>query len=567
MPERTPARFGWDKGYWPNTALVAGVQGVLVGGQNVWNRGTGRLVSSKGFGDSVANSGGVNPLMNVGGTYGGLTEGGSIAQAFGDGIYFFAGAGEAFVEGVSKGVVTANSVTIWTGAIAVKAGVHQPGAPTIEVGTGTDCRCKGLYSIAITAIRDITGGESTISPPSNVIQTNHKDIVIESLGSMPAAATSIGIYVTKRGFGEIGPYFHLYDVELPLTLPYVIQIPDDNQTGWNDGMLGDLAPLDFTPPPPCTHCFVINACVVAAGCYGGAGLSPSYPNNPDAYPVRFTLFIPGGGSVTAVKGSGVEGAVMVCTGSSVNLVTASQSDIQPLNIRPIWPTTGVVSGNQITTVGSEIFAWIGMRGPVRDSTGSSDDPGDEATAFAEPVMKFFEQNGYSAENTVLTYDPASDSVFYVNGTIGIGFCRYLHQWHTPFIFPAEIVTGVTDTANGRALFSDDGGNLYELETGIGTTWSTLGQFTGGDFAGFGKTIIGVRGMVSASCQMDVYTDMDVTTPNPEGAALAAAPNHGEFHHVNIQDVKSFGIGFSGTDAGGTEVWGAEILDIVHPVRL
>ena len=575
MPERTPSRFGWNRGYWPNTALVAGEQHVIVGGQNVWNRGSGRMVSSKGFGASVANSGGVNPLMNVGNTYGGVVGGGEIVQAFGDGIYFFAGTtgNTAYVQGVSRGVVLANSITIWTGAIAVKAGVRQPGAPIIDVNTASakgSSHNKGVYSVALTAIRDLTGGESTISPPSNVVTTNYHDIRITALGTMPSAASSVGIYVTKRGFGEFGPYFHLYDEELATLqagLPYIIQVEDDPLTGWIDGQVGGLAPLDFTPPPPCNHCFVINAVVVAAGCYGGAGLSPSYPNNPDAYPVRFVLFVPGGGSITAVKGSGIEGAVLVCTGTSVNLVTASQSDIQPLNIRPIWPTTGVVSANQIATVGREIFAWVGTRGPVRDDIASEGDPGDEATAFAEPVMKFFEQNGYNASNCVVVYDPASDSVFYVNGTVGVGYCRYLRQWHTFFTFPAAIVTAVTDTLNGRALFSDAGGNLYELETGTGTTWSLISQMQGGDFASFIRTIVGARALVSASCRLDLYSNLDIVTPNAFGTNLAAGPNHGVFHHLNAPDVKSFGWGLSGTDAGGTELWAVESLDVTHPVRI
>ena len=570
MPERTPSRFIWPRGYWPNTALVTGVPQVLVGGQNVWNRGSGRMVSSKGFGASVANSGGVNPLMNVSDTYGGLTLGGSIVQAFGAGIYFFAGAGTAFVGGVSKGAVSGGTITIYTGTSTVQAGLLPPGAPTIDaVTTGPRTSyCKGVYAIALTAIRSLTGGESSVSPPSDEVTTLRRDIRITALGSIPSGADKIGIYGTKRGFGEIGPYFHLYDETIAsMTFPYVIKFPNASTTGWTDGMLGGLAPLDFSVPPTCTFCFAINACIVAAGCYGGAGLSPSYPNRPEAFPARFVLFVPGGGTITAIKGSGIEGAVLVCTSNSVNLVTASQSDIQPLNIRPIWPTTGIISANQLATVGRELFAWVGMRGPVRDDIASEGDPGDEATAFAEPVMKFFEANGYSQSNCIVCYDPASDTVFYVNGTIGVGYCRYLRQWHTPFTFPVAIVTAVTDTTNGRALFSDSSGNLYQLETGTGTTWSAISQLQGDDFASFIRTLIGARAMVSASCRLDIYTDLNIITPNAYGTNLTAAVSHGTFHHLNIPDAKSFGVGLSGTDAGGTEIWGVEMLDVTHPVRI
>lgn len=572
MPERTPSRFEWSGGYWPTTAKVVGRPSVLLAGQNLWNRGSGLLVSSRGFGSPLFNSGGVNPLLNVADTWGGLTGGGSITQAFGEGIYFFAGTGDAYVNGGFVGSVEGGTVTIWTGSDAVEAGLVPPGAPEIEVDLNSqkNAFAKGLYSIGLTAIRSITGGESSVSAPSNAVTTRYHTIQITALSDMPTDPTidRVGIYATKQGFGEIGPLFHLYDVDIAdLTLPFDLQLPGFPRAGWTDGMLGDPAPLDYSPPPPCTFCFSINAVIVAAGCYGGAGLSPSYPNIPEAFPARFVAFIPGGGTVTAVKGSGIEGAVFVCTASSVNLVTASQSSVSPLDIRPIWPNTGVVSANQICIVGGEIFAWVGMRGPVRDSMGGGGDPGDEATAFAEPVMKFFEANGFSASNCIVVYDPGSDTVFYVNGTNGIGYCRYLRQWHTPFTFPVSVVTAVTDTVGGRALFSDSGGALYAVETGTGSSWSMVSQFQSDGLAAFIKTVIGARAMVGTSCRLDIFSDLNIITPNSQGANLTAGTSHGTFHHLNVQDVKSYAVGLSGTDAGGTELYGVETLEIVHPVRV
>ncbi len=81
MPERSSSRFGWPKGYWPTTAKVMGMDGCLLGGMNLWNRGNGLLVSSKGFGASVGSAGAVNPLLNIADKWGGLTGGGSITQA------------------------------------------------------------------------------------------------------------------------------------------------------------------------------------------------------------------------------------------------------------------------------------------------------------------------------------------------------------------------------------------------------------------------------------------------------------------------------------------------------
>jgi len=570
MSDRIPARFFFENGYWPSTAPIFGVPHTLLAGKNLWVRGKGLLITSKGFGGSVASSGGVNPLLNVASTYGGLSGGGSIVQAFGNGIYFFAGSGFARVGGVTLGAVQGGSVTIYTGSSAVAAGLLPPGAPTIA-DSGVAGHNNGAYSIAVTGIRSLTGGESSVSAPSNVISVTNHGINITALPGLPAGANKIGIYATKRGFGSIGPYFHLYDTTIP-TLPYTIQVPNDTTPGWIDAQLGDLAPQTFSVPPTCGFCFAINSVIVAAGCYGGAGLSPSYPNKPEAYPVSFVLFIPGGGTITAVKGSGVEGRVLVCTASSVNLVSASQSTISPLNVYPIWPTTGVVSANQIATVGGEIYAWLGTRGPVRDrySLGGSSyrDPNDEATSFAAPVMQFFAANGYAAGNVVVCYDPASDSVFYVNGSIGISYNRYLAQWNTPMDMPASIVTAVTDTVNGRALFSDSAGNLYTPETGGGTGWSLVSQFQAGDFAAFGKTFIGAESIADVAHRLDIYSDLNLSTSNAQGTNISQGANQtGQFKHLDIQEIHSFAIGMSGSDAGGKQVVGAEGLFIEHPVRI
>ena len=575
MPEREPlARFIWPRGYWPTTALAMGMPDCVVAGQNLWNRGQGLFTTSKGFGGSVLSSGGVNPLLNVAGTFGGLTGGGSITQAFGAGVYFFAGAGNAIVGGTLLGPVQGGTVTIWLGtAPTVAAGLHIPGSAVIA-DSGAGGHNNGAYSIAITAIRHATGGESSIGPPSNVISvTNHGIKVVSPIPSIDSAADRVGIYATKRGFGSIGPYFHLYDeLKVNFVNGYVIQVPGDATPGWIDAQLGDLAPFDFSLPPPCTFCFAINSVIVAAGCYGGAGMSPSYPNRPEAYPARFVVFTPSGAPITAVKGSGVEGGVLVCTSRSIDVVTAGQSTTSPLNIRPKWPNTGVPSANQICVIGDEIYAWIGR--PVKDSSaagsylsGVATDPGEQASRFAAPVFKFFDANGYSAnQNIVVCYDGPRDCVWFINGSVGISYNRWNGEWNLPMTMPANIVTAVMDvSAANRALISDASGNLYTPETGSGTSWTLVTQMQGDSF---GKTIIGARAMIGAgaSCRMDIYRDLDIVTPAVGGANLVAAANHGTFHHLDLQNVKTFGVGLSGTDSGGRELYGVEVGYNKHPVR-
>lgn len=572
MPERERYRFSWENGYFPSTAKIVGVPNCLLGGRNLWARGKGLMAIAKGFGSAVATSGGVNPLLNTANTYAGLTGGGSITQAFGAGIYFFAGSGQAYVGGVSIGSVLGGTITIRIGSSTVQAGLAPPGAPTIA-DSGAAGHNNGLYSIGVTARRALTGGESSVSPPSNPLSVSNHGIKITALPGMPSGADSVGIYATKQNFGDIGPLFHLYDESLSVINAaiagggYVIKFSNDVTPGWIDLQLGDLAPLDFTVPPTCTHCFSCNAVVVAAGCYGGAGLSPSYPNKPEAYPVRFVLFIPGGGTITMVKGSGIEGAVLVGTSSSLNLVTASQSTISPLDINPIWPTTGVNSANQIATITGEIFAWIGR--PIRDSLTSNRDPGDEASSFAASVFKFFQTNGYAGSvNVVVCYDPDNDAVWYINGSVGIAYVRWLGQWTAPMDMPASIMTGVTDNVNRRALFSDAAGNLYQPETGIGTNWSLVTQMQGGSFI---KSLIGGRGMVDTALpvsRQDIYTDLNVATPDPAGTNFTLLPGHGVWQDLGwLQDVESVAVGMSGFASGGQELYGYDLIYLENKNRV
>ena len=152
MANRTPAKFTAENGMYSNTGRINGATNCLINARNIWVRGKNRIVSSKGFGIPVANSGGVNPLLNVEQGYGGLTGGGSIFNAFAPGVFFFAGIGNAFVQGVSKGSVLGGSITIWTGSAAFAAGLLPPAAPHIA-DSGAAGHNNGSYSIAITGIR------------------------------------------------------------------------------------------------------------------------------------------------------------------------------------------------------------------------------------------------------------------------------------------------------------------------------------------------------------------------------------------------------------------------------
>lgn len=569
MPERTPTKATFEKGYWPTQ--MSFIPGTLIDALNLYVRSGGRLETSKGFGAN-GSSGGVGVLQALAGTHGGLSTNGSITQAFGAGVYFFAGSGTAFVGGVSKGAA-GSSVTIYTGSTTVNAGFASvPTAPTIG-DSGGPGHNNGAYSIALTAIRSSTGAESSMGAPSNVISVaNHGINIINPsplpIFTLPAGADKIGIYGTRRGFGSSGPYFHLYDVAWPQSLPYPIQIPGDTTAGWFDGQLGDLAPLDYNPPPPCTFVLAMNTVIVAVGCYGGAGLSPSYPNKPEAYPPQFVVFIPGGGTVTACKSTGIEGAVLVATTSSMNLVNASGSPTGPIQIRQIWPTTGVLSGDQFCVAEDEIYAFLGGRGAVRSSIGaySGQDLGDDASSFAEPVTKAFNDNGFTAGNTTVAYDPKNDAVWYMAGTVGVSYCRNTGKWNSVHTLPVTITTATT-VANDM-LASDSAGNLYTPEKGAGTTWYGVPAFQGGSTVNYPKTLVRLAASASESIRLDVLNNPDnLSSIATGGSNITAGGPFSRFKHLNIPNLSAYSIKFSGTDSGGQTIRLIEAQHVEHPVSV
>ncbi len=542
MPSRQNLPFDISHGY---IATQNGfIPGAIFSGANCWFRGLNHIESSKRFGTS-GNSGGVGVLANVAATHGGLSTSGNVVQAFASGVYFAAGTGTVYVGGSSLGSMTGNIAIYVSGALSA-AGLTSPGAATIA-DTGSTGHNNGSYSIALTAIRSTTGGESTIGAPSNVLTVSNHGIKITALPSLDSKADKIGIYVTRRGYGQTGPYFHLYDVTIP-TPPYTIQVPGDSIAGWVDAQLGDLAPLDYSVPPSCTFVAVLNSVIVAVGCYGGAGLSPSYPNKPEAYPVRFVVFIPGGGTITACKSSGIEGAVLIGTASSMNLVTATASTISPLQIRQIWPTTGVASGNQFCVYKDTIYAYLGVRGAVRSSLYSDLD--ESSGHFAVNVQKAFADNGFTTANTIVAYDPVNAAIWYMSGTKGYPFMLDTEEWSPEQTLPATVTSAVT--VGGVMLMQGAAGALYTPEAGAGGAWNFVPGFV--DFGGMYATMTRIGGEASGSVTLNVLDrPNDLTHVAAGGASIPLTSTQIALSHVNVPLLRNASIQASGNDTGGVQV--------------
>ena len=541
MPRRVDKLFSWTAGYIPTQAKTSGIPGSIIDGLNVWIWGAGLIESAKGWG-SNGSSGGANPLMNVGNTHGGCTGGGTVVDAFG--TTWVEGLGTALKGGASLGSASSALQLLRSGSL-VPAGLAQPSAPTLT-DSGVAGKNDGSYSVAITAIDQITGQESTRSLPSNVQLVTLKKIHIAFPATVASNQTHWGVYCSFKNFGATGPWFHLTDVPIS---------PTSVNLDWYNGELGDLAPIDYFPPPTGTHCFALNNVMNSAGCYGGSGIGPSIPGKPGAYPPDFTVFIPGGGSITSCKATGFAGSVVISTASSVTSVVATNSPITPITVRQIWPTTGFLSGSAWCVIEDEIYGFSGQRGAVRTQ---GDGPPD--TSFAHSMHAFFAANGFTASNTTVGYDPKTDSVVFASGTRAACYYRAGGYWHTPQSISGA-VTGAT--VGGTLLLDVGGGTLNSPELGSGTTGFATFSFEGAGSPEWNHTIVRARASANGTSQLDILTDLDLSTS--ASGALSLGAGHSQWFHLRIANAKTFSAKWSFTSVAGASLYETLLQVIPHRV--
>lgn len=531
MGQRISREFHWNEGYIPTQTKAGGIPGSIIDGLNAWVWGAGLLESAKGFG-SAGSSGGANPLMNVGNTHGGWTSGGTVVEAFG--TTWAQGVGAPYKGGVLLGTGAVNNTLLMlrSGAL-IATGLPQPTAPVIS-DSGVAGVNNGSYSIVITAIDKTTGQESTRSLSSNIVVVSLKRILVtyDNGGALLAPnQTHWGIYASFRNFGATGPWFHVTDK--PAGNP-------SNQFQWSDGDLGEEAPIDHDLPPQGSHCFALNNVMVSAGCYpiGGSGLGPSVPGSPGAYPPDFTVFLPGGGSITSCKATGFAGSVIISTASSLTAVVATNSPITPLTVRQIWPTTGFATGSAWCCVEGEVYGFSGQRGAVRTQ---GDGPPD--TTFANPVHKAFADLGFTGSNAAVGYDPRTDTIMFASGTKVLCYARSRNYWHCPMSIAGSVTSA---TVGGQLLIDTGGGSLVASELGTGVSGFATFAFDDGGAPEFNKTICRLRAASNATVSLDVLADLDLSTSQ---ASISAGAPHSSWQHLNVRNAKTFTAKVSWTTSG------------------
>jgi hypothetical protein len=578
MPPRVTRQFNWATGFDPTQTKAGGISNSVWNGQNAWIWGAGLIQSAKAFA-GTQNSEGVNPIMNVGDTYGGVTTGGTVTDTFGSTWFAGVSGGTAYKGTTSLGPVFSSLGFVRLGT-GTAVGLNQPAAPTLADSGGAGL-LSGSYSIAITRVDTVSGQESTRSLPSLPITLANHKVTITFPAPLTMASTGVqdawGIYASFANFGATGPWFFLMDVNAS-TVGWSGPFNGGTVTlDWTNGQLTSLeAPIDYDPPPPCDHLLVVNNVMVAAGCYapggglsgsppaGGAGLSPSVPGVPGAYPPDSVVFIPGGGAITGCKATGFSGSAMVSTAQSLNAVVVTNSDITPITVRQVWPTTGFATANAWCTIEDEVYGFSGQRGAVRTQ---GDGPPD--TSFANAVHKFFADNLFTASNTVVVYDPQTDSVFFCSGNIALPFARSRGWWHTPMVLPnSGAITACTIA--GHALIDCGSNFLVQSENGGDQNWFVTFAYDDGGQAEFNKTFIRARAATSDTISLTALTNLNdsptiqTTDPTKPGFQWPISPNHSAWKHLNIRNSVSFTISASGTKAGQS-LYEVVTQVVPHPV--
>src|SRR5262249_43157928 len=160
-----------------------------------------------------------------------------------------------------------------------------------------------------------TGAVSSRSPISAPIAVNKHKVRVTMPSNPNDGTTHWLLYATRRNFAGLGLVFRVTNVNIISVATAFVDVE------YQDGDLGDAAPLTNDPPPPCTHCAVLGGVMVAIS--AGAMCYPSKAGQPEAFDTSLAVRLPSGEAPTCVIPQGVEGGVFVATRNSVGILVLS----------------------------------------------------------------------------------------------------------------------------------------------------------------------------------------------------------------------------------------------------
>lgn len=490
MAETGEQDFNWsfENGFYPsqNASGPGIVPATIYDCLNVWLKGR-VLVSDRGV-TAGASTGGAVPLMTIESTHGGMTGGGTVTTAFS--TRWFAGTGNAYIGGSLIGASDGHLMLVAGSAVA--AGLSAPSTPTVADSGVAGSKLNGSYSIALAVYRSTTGALSSRSAPSAVLALKNKKLRI-TWPAVPTGATHWVIYGSRRGYGATGPWFRIGSYGLT-ALPTATYFPGGTTTldiEWFDGELGDVAYIDNDPSPTnVTHCAVLGGSMVAL--VGNGLIRPSKVGYPEAFPPQFATNLAVREAITGCNARSTDGVVFVSTANSLNaLVTGN--DLTPVLPRGIWENTGFAHGNGFCFHMDQIYGFSGQKGPVRTHGGESPDD-----SFAVPVLKYMEDNGFTAANTIVVDAPNNAAVLFCSGNRALPFM--MDGWSGPIALPGTVTAGVT---LGGVGYVSIGGTLYSLDTaGAGSSWYMQSPYV--DVGGKLMTLVEFYAQAKDNMTLDLF---------------------------------------------------------------
>lgn len=563
-PARDVHQFGGS--YRPLVDPLTDEPILAAGSRNVLLRGD-RLVPESWRGMAAASSGaGSDTMMVVGSTSGGLTTGTIILWR--NNSIWWIGTGQVYYNGSALGGATGQpllQVRLTSGAIYT-AGIPTPsfGANALQVSNQASTAMRGIYALRFSEGRGETGAESNGSAPSNAKNiTNFKGVV--TFPPIQAGVDRRFLYGSPRGLGEYGPFQYLTNVGAILVGNGAGQVPASGGQyvfEYLDNQLGKtFAPEDNDYQPTSGGSFVaaLESVMVLFGTYGGAGISPSPPLVPEAFPPEYTLFAAPFETITAVWPRSSDGFVLFSTANSLQTVYLSGDPNAPCAQRTNWGAVGVAHNRAGCFVGRYFFCYSSY-GPAI----LTDDNAPEHR-FARDVWDEMRLN-FDPATACTGYDPATASVVFCGqltteaGQPWVAYPYLLRYgvWGVPLEIGSRPYAALT---YGGQLYLVQNGGLRKWNAGAGSVWKIRTPFRNAGLPEIRKTWRRARTTGSSdqiTCKL--YTNLDLSAAADQWSANTG---DGEVTPIYVTQAFSHSFEFSGAGAGQS-VYQTDLRGYVDP---
>jgi hypothetical protein len=393
---------------------------------------------------------------------------------------------------------------------------------------------SGSWSAKIAQRSSLTGSVSNASLVSNILSVSGKKIQINLPARSRSDVDKFYIYMSKRGFATIGPWYFLEEKAATSSPQTNVLVHGDGE--WTDADLApDTAPFDHFPPPSGTdagtHVISLGGTMAVLGCYGGTGIAPSYPSRPEEYDPELVTFLPG--KINGLVTRAADGLAYVWGANYLaTLILIPGGAILP---RLIWGTIGLPGPGSATLVDSELWGYTDE--PVRTTQAGEPD-----TSFALPVREYMRSNW--GGTVTVGYCQKYNAVVFANGAAaeGLMYFRSLDAWSAPFDLPA-VPTSFVQSAK-VLLLSPGSGTCSEMLAGTGQSWNARSAYQDCDEPFFLKTLWNMQ-TVGNGITADLLVNLSTGSTGVTQSIPSGADAHSASAKINLRNVRSAAVQYTG----------------------